>query len=129
MPLLAYNKTVTPVVLAAGAPARTLPASLTPGVKGPGVNVTSESKGLTGPQYAALEVQRMAGTIALVWIGAVDYATPGCFPETEDTLPLYSTAGRPPAAAVGGLLILNTTSGALNVSDGSVWRDALGALA
>lgn len=77
MSLLAYNKTTTAVVLAAGNPARTLPASSSPGVRGPAVNVTSELRGLSGGNYASLEAQRVAGTIDLEWTGDAEYETSG----------------------------------------------------
>jgi len=70
MALYVYNLTGAPVVLAAGNPARTIPASTTPPTR---VDVTSELRGLTGPDYTALEAQR-AGTLVYEWTSDPEYA-------------------------------------------------------
>lgn len=78
MPLMVFNRTAAPVTLAAGNPARVIPISAAPPARGPGVNVTSELRGLTGGQYAAIDVQRAAGSIVLEWTdGVAEYATAG----------------------------------------------------
>ena len=58
MSLLAYNLTGSPVILAAGDPSITLPASISPPARGKAVNVTSELEGLSAGDYTALEAQR-----------------------------------------------------------------------
>jgi hypothetical protein len=77
MPLIAYNLTTTALTLAGGSPAPVLPASTGTGVRGPGVNVTSELRGIGGTAYAAIDVQRAAASVAFAWTGTPEYATPG----------------------------------------------------
>ena len=75
MALLAFNKTTTALPLAKGNPIRTLPASLSPGVRGPAFNVTSELRGLSNSDYAALQVQVAAGSCEYEWTGDKEYTT------------------------------------------------------
>lgn len=75
MALLAFNKTTTALLLAKGNPVRTLPASLSPGVRGPAFNVTSELRGLSNSDYAALQVQVAAGSCEYEWTGDKEYTT------------------------------------------------------
>ena len=126
MALLAYNQTESPLPLAAGHPLPTLP----PKSKGP-LNVTSELKDLTNDQYAALNVQRVAGLIKLYWIGEIQYSTPGLSVFEEQSLPAWETIDRPnPADAGINAVGINLTSNQLNhTSDGIYWYDALGNLA
>lgn len=90
MPLLAYNKTGAGVLLAAGNPAQTLPASASPPARGAAFNVTSElrpdatadpANGVTGglaiADFALLEAQVVAGDVEFVWTGDPEYLTPG----------------------------------------------------
>ena len=91
MALLAYNLTAAPVTLAAGNPARVLPASLAPPARGEPFNVTGELHpdltvdpahgrvgGLDGAAYAALQVQVTAGSIAFEWTEpSAEYLTTG----------------------------------------------------
>lgn len=77
MSLLAYNKRTTVTTTAAGSPPVALPVSALDGTRGPGVNVTSELKGLSGGNYVSLEAQRTAGDIDFVWQGEAEYSTPG----------------------------------------------------
>src|SRR3990172_3642792 len=72
MALLCYNLTGAPVVLVAGNPPPVIPASSAPPSRGPAFNVTSELRGLTGPQYAALEAQR-SGTLVYEWTNDPEY--------------------------------------------------------
>lgn len=80
MPLLAYNKTTSPVALAAGSPVVTLPASLVPGARGKAFDVTAElwpnltvdpangkTGGLTAANFTALQVQVAAGSVEYAW--------------------------------------------------------------
>lgn len=86
MPLQAFNVTGTPVTLAAGRPARVLPASVSPPGRGPAVNVTSELRpnltvdpargvagGLTAAEYLLLQAQ--AASVVLEWTGTPEYTT------------------------------------------------------
>jgi len=75
MSLLAYNKTAAPLALAAGVPVVTLPASASADARGPAFNVTSELKGLTAPQYAALQAQVAAGDVDYEWTTLPEYNT------------------------------------------------------
>lgn len=70
MALLVTNLTGAAVVLAAGNPARTVPASST-------MDVTSELAGLTGGNYTSLQAQVDAGSVRYAWVGPVGYATSG----------------------------------------------------
>ena len=72
--LIVYNLTGAPVTLAAGNPARQIPASLSPPSRGPSVDVTSELRGLTTEEYAALESQR-ASTLDYEWAQGPGYPT------------------------------------------------------
>lgn len=76
MALEVFNITGTAITLAAGNPARVIPLSSAPPARGPGVNVTSELRGLTGGQYTALEAQRTGGGLKLIyeWTSDPEYA-------------------------------------------------------
>lgn len=76
MPLLCYNITPVPVPLAASnPPVPTIPPTIgPPGSRGPAVNVTSELRGLTPPDYTALEIQR-PGTFEYEWTDDPEYST------------------------------------------------------
>jgi hypothetical protein len=86
MPLLAFNITGAPATLAAGNPARTLPASASPPGRGKPVDVTSELRpnltvdpangkagGLTGANVTA--IQEQAASIVLEWTSDPEYLT------------------------------------------------------
>jgi len=73
MSLLAYNKTLSPLVLAAGGV--TLPASTAAGVRGKPFNVTAEFKPLLAPAFALLQAQVDAGSCEYEWTGLPEYAT------------------------------------------------------
>lgn len=75
MALIAYNKTTSALTLAAGNPARSLPASASTGVRGPGVNLTTELRGLAGAGYTALQVQVDAGSVDFEWTDNPEYST------------------------------------------------------
>lgn len=90
MPLLAYNKTTSPLVLAAGNPAPTLPASPSGGTRGVAYNVTGElrpdttvdningvSGGLLGADFTAIQVQVTAGDVDFEWTSSPEYLTTG----------------------------------------------------
>lgn len=77
MSLLAFNKTTSPLVLAAGSPVLTLAPSTAAGTRGPVVTVTAALAGLTDPDYAALQVQVAAGDVEYEWTGVPAYAAPG----------------------------------------------------
>jgi hypothetical protein len=78
--LRVFNLTAAPVALAAGNPIKTIPPTTVPGTVGPGVNVTAELKGLTGPNYAALQAQMTANILTFVWEDIPEYPTPGLAP-------------------------------------------------
>jgi hypothetical protein len=89
MPFIAYNLTVANVTLAASHPPVILPASLHVGVKGPGVNVTSEARpdiatvdpdggvvgGLLAADYVLLQAQVAAGQVVFEWTSSPQYLT------------------------------------------------------
>jgi len=79
MALVAYNRTVAPVLLVGTSV--TLKASPVAGTNGQGNNVTDEFKNLSGAQFAALQAQANPGTGALVvvyqWTGLQEFPTPG----------------------------------------------------
>ena len=75
--LLAYNLTGSPLALAAGNTIATLPASANPPDKGDPVNVTSELRGLSGPDYILLQDQVDARDVLIIWDDVPSYATPG----------------------------------------------------
>ena len=72
MPLFVYNITGVPVTLAAGNPVKIIPASVAPPSRGVGIDVTKSLKGLTGPNYTALEAQRVA-TLVYEWSTLPEY--------------------------------------------------------
>lgn len=72
MALLVFNKTTSPITLSGLA--TVVPASALAGTRGPGVNVTSELNGLSGPQYTALEAQR-GTSLDYEWSGYPEYLT------------------------------------------------------
>jgi hypothetical protein len=75
MPLLAHNRTTSIVTLPGTNPTVALPVALAAGGKGPAVNVTSELRGLTATQYAAIRALVVAGKISIAWEGEELYAT------------------------------------------------------
>lgn len=77
MALVVFNLTGSPVALAAGTPTVTVPASASPPARSAGVDVTSELKNVTGPGWALLQAQVVAGTVEFEWNEAPTYATPG----------------------------------------------------
>jgi hypothetical protein len=87
MPLLAYNKTTSPVTLGAGSPTVILPPSLVPGARGKAFDVTAElwpnltvdpahgrTGGLTGANYATLQAQVTAGSVEYAWTHQPEYS-------------------------------------------------------
>jgi len=81
--LFAYNKTTSPLPLAAGAV--TLPASRTAGHRGPQVNVTGKLQGASPAEFAAIQVQVTAGQVDVEWSEFEEYPTPGLVPFDEDS--------------------------------------------
>jgi len=75
MPLIAYNLTAAPLVLAAGNPVPTLKASASVGARGQGTDVTIEMLGLTAANYAALQAQQAAGSVQYEWTNLPEYGT------------------------------------------------------
>lgn len=73
MPLYAYNKTGSPLALAAGGV--TLPASASPPARGPAINVTAELKSLSGANYTSLQAQVTAGSVDFEWSLSAEYST------------------------------------------------------
>lgn len=95
MALLACNLTAAAVTLAAGKRSVVLPAAVAPLTYGAPVNVTSELAGLTDPQYALIEAQRGAGSIALFW---------------DDGIPLFPVATLTVGTNVSGVTVQNTAA-------------------
>jgi hypothetical protein len=90
MPLLAYNKTGSPLVLAAGHPIVTLPASAAPPARGKAFDLTAElwpnatidpahgkTGGLDGAAFIAIQAQVTAGSLELIWTHGAEYTTTG----------------------------------------------------
>ena len=101
MSLLVCNLTGTDVVISAANAKRaiTVPAKVGALTYGPPVDVTSELKGLTGGQYAALEVQRAGG------------GSPPLFYYWANGVPLYAVTGLTVAANLGNTVaVTNTTA-------------------
>lgn len=71
--LLVYNRSATDITLTGTS--IVVPQSPAPPSRGPGVNVTSELKGLTGPEYTALEAQRAANNLSYEWSGSPEFST------------------------------------------------------
>ncbi len=84
MALLAYNRTGDPITLVEGSPAAVLPPSASPPGRGPGVNVTTELRGLTEQQYADL-AEQAASAIDYVWTGPPEYDTGVLLPAAPST--------------------------------------------
>jgi hypothetical protein len=105
MALLVYNKSASPIVLSGLAV--TVPASAAPPARGPGVNVTSELRSLSGAQYTALEAQRALGSLDYEWTGAPEYATGSLF--TTATGSISVVANKAALAAVDGALLEDHT--------------------
>jgi hypothetical protein len=124
MALLAYNRTGAPVTLAAGNPARTLPASLAPPAHSEATNVTGElhpdltvdpalgrAGGLTAANFASLQVQVAAGTVLFEWSDSPEYAT-----ATLVVAGVAPGAHAPTHKTAGGtdVLVVGTTSAAVS---------------
>lgn len=75
MPLIVYNLTTAPLVLAAGNPVPTLKASTSAGTRGQGSDVTTELLGLTSANYTALQAQQTAGFVQYEWTDLPEYGT------------------------------------------------------
>lgn len=159
MGLFGYNLTLAPVPLAATKdPAGTILQPRVAGAThGPEYDVTSELRGLTALQYAALQVQVAAGEVVFWWDEFREYATGTLVTYDEEhfpnltvdvlnvgvlvvgtliNLPLYSNVSRPnPASVILGTAIFNTTTnspnfcGSFDAGVTHIWVDALGNVA
>jgi len=130
MPLLAYNKTTSPVALAAGSPAVTLPASLVPGARGKAFDVTSElwpnltvdpahgrTGGLAASAFTALQVQVAAGSVEYAWTHQPEFSlgtlvVTGPAPGAHATT--HKTAGGTDVLAVDSTTAANGATTATN---------------
>ena len=126
MAFLVYNKTGAPLPLAVGGV--TVPLSLAPPARGQPSNVTDELRpdltvdparghvgGLTAADFAALEAQRLLGTLNYEWTDDPEYATGAL---TVDG-PLPGTHGG--SHAPGGVdAIVTTIAGTIAVGDAVV---------
>jgi len=138
--LYAYNRTGSPVTLAAGNPAVTLSPSPNPPQPGPAYNVTAKlvpdltvdpahgkTSGLTAANYLALQAQVLAGLVSYAWSSLPEYLTPGLFAASPIPLQIFSNTTRPPANSVDmGTTIFNSDDGAPNWSNGANWVDSSG---
>jgi hypothetical protein len=146
MALLAYNKTVAPLTLAAGTPsAPTLKASTVVGQRGPAENVTSylvpnltvdpahgKSGGLTAANFTALNAQRLAGNVDFEWTSDVEYLTgalivdgpePGLHGATHGvggTDPIPGGAASVPAPSGAGKMLYDTGAAYAELAAGTV---------
>ena len=91
--LIAYNLTGAPVTLAAGNPPRTVPASPSPPNRGPGVDVTSELRGLAPTDYDLL-IAQAPGTLEFVWDGTPEYSMAGTGGSVPAPVPWSETTGK-----------------------------------
>lgn len=92
--LLAFNKTTSPLALAAGSPVVTLPAAETAGVRALNpVDVTAELSNLTLLQYQSLDAQRALFSVDFVWTGDPRYPTPGLVTYGPNLSPLGQLRG------------------------------------
>lgn len=120
MPLLVFNLTAAPVVLAAGNPVRTIPLSASPPNRGPAVDVTSELRpsaavdpakgvagGLSAANYIALQAQVGAGSLAYEWTSDPEYLTATL--ETSGPSPGLHAATHKTAGGTDVLAIANAT--------------------
>lgn len=95
MSLFVYNLTGAPVVLAAGSPIVTVPASANPPARSKAYNVTSELKpditldpvngkagGVLAPGYVALQLQVTNNQLVFEWTSEPEYLTPGLIVST-----------------------------------------------
>jgi hypothetical protein len=100
MSLIVCNLTGTDVVISAANAKRaiTVPAKVGALTYGPPVDVTSELNGLTGGQYAALEVQRLGG------------GSPPLFYYWANGVPLYAATGLTVAANLGNTVAVQNTT-------------------
>jgi hypothetical protein len=140
MALYAYNRTGSPVTLAAGSPTVVLSPSMAPPQPGPAYNVTSKltpdlsvdptngkASGLTLGNYAALQAQVSAGQVSYAWTSLPEYLTPGLYCASPIPLQIFSNTNRPLASAVDmGTMIFNSDDGAPNWSNGTNWIDSSG---
>ncbi len=121
MALYVHNLTGAPITLAGTTVV--VPISAAPPARGPAVNVTSELRGLTNGQYAALEAQRVAGpSLSYEWNDAPEYLI--------GTLKFLT--GPPPGPhetthATGGADALTVSSGTAAVSASQAAHDHTGA--
>jgi hypothetical protein len=135
MPLLAYNKTTSPVALAAGSPIVTLPASLVPGARGKAFDITAElwpnltvdpahgrTGGLTAANFTALQVQVAAGSVEYAWTHQPEFSVgtlvvTGPAPGAHATT--HKTAGGTDVLAVGSTTAANGATTATNQAAGT----------
>lgn len=115
MALYAYNLTTAAVTLAAGNPARTIPASAGVGTKSAPVNVTSELKGLSS--YASLQAQVAAGTISFAWTNYPDYVVTGLTVAAPSSISRAATFTNPIAAELISIVAdLSVANGAQTIA-------------
>lgn len=77
MALFAYNKTVGALALPTASPVTTLPlasAASVAGTRGAAVNVTSELRSLSQPQYTAIQDLVNAGSVEFEWSNLPEYS-------------------------------------------------------
>ena len=117
MPLYARNRTNLPLTLAAGTgpPVLTAFGSL---------DVTTALSGLTGPNYAALEVQRAAGLVRFDWTDLVQYDT-----ATLVTTGVMGHAVRHPSGAQDAIAVATASVAGLESAADKTKLDAVRALA
>jgi len=77
MALYGYNKTTAVRALPAGNPIRRLKSAASAGKLGPKFDLTEEFRGLTAPDFALLEGERVAGNFDFHWSEEAEYPTPG----------------------------------------------------
>ena len=127
--LLAFNITGTAVTLAAGGSGNiTLPKSISPPLRGPAMNITTELKDLSSEEYTAINAQVLAEEVIIEWEGRCTFLTPGLRVILAFS-PARSNATRGDAADFEpGGAIWNTDDNAPNFSDGTNWRNSQGNL-
>lgn len=115
--LIAYNLTGSPLVLAAGNPAVTLPASTVAPSRGPAMNVGAELRDLNGGEYASLQVQVAASLVDFEWDGDPDWVTPGLwttYAGTNPTVVVDHTMS--PYNATYGVILADSSIAAVSIN-------------
>jgi hypothetical protein len=121
MPLLAFNKTGSPVTIAGTS--IVVPASTSPPLRGPAFNVTAEFRSLSAGQFAAIEAQ--SSSLDFEWTSSEEFATAGLTTSTVDGTPgaIWRHGNGVPANSLGinGDFYLNDATSDVYVKSAGVY--------